>query len=90
MAYLEVQLEAPAVITGDDPNRVVSIDYSAIDQANDLAARVSGSNDSSETEKALADSIHNLVAVLSETVRGLHYGRLTVSNYPFEGSEFND
>ena len=86
MTYLEVGLESPAISRGDDPNRVVPVDYNFVTRAMELAGNVSRDPNATSNEKELADAIYAFGNVLTEIVGGLAHGRLTVHNYPLDGA----
>lgn len=90
MAYLEVKLQGSAIVRGDDPNRVDSVDYAHVTTAAALAQRAFNHPDATPAEKELANAVHALVSVLTEIVGALDHGRLGVVNYPVDGAHLEN
>lgn len=86
MAYLEIGLQGTGVTVGDDPNKVVSIDYDHVASASRYANRIFKDETATDSEKELANAVISLTHVLAEIVRGLDHGRIGVHNYPVEGA----
>lgn len=87
MTHLEIvdpsSVPSPLITASDSV--VVVVDYSAVLTAGVLAQRAF-ENTTDREVKQLADAIHSLVGTLTEIVRALDHGKVTVFNYPAEGA----
>lgn len=90
MSYLEVKLESQGVQRSGDPNTVVSVDYAHVTTALAIAHQAANDPSATKAETELANALHSLAEVITEIVRGLHYGRLTVVNYPYDGAHLEE